>query len=260
MASEIVKVRFYEDELDAVGVGADVRVSLRRVCENLGLAMQGQLTKLKGKGWACVTEIVTHDASGRKQATTMIDLDTLSGWLLTINAGKVKPAVRAKLGRYQKEACRVLREHFFGRATPDAGLAAIATSVTALAAVVREMQDDQRDIRRELAELRAGRTAALNAVPCRESCWTVAGWLDHKEKDWKTTSRQRRKIGQLAKRDVETRMCRLVRMHGDRLAFGEDETQFLAHAVDTVKREAEAAKKKDGYGIFAEHAGRFAAN
>ncbi|MFI5301351.1 MAG: phage antirepressor N-terminal domain-containing protein [Polyangiales bacterium] len=68
-------------------------VAIRRVCEALGVATQRQLTKLHGKAWACVTIMVTHDSSGRKQEVACIDLDSLPMWLATIDPSRVAPAV-----------------------------------------------------------------------------------------------------------------------------------------------------------------------
>lgn len=93
-------------------------MSLRRCCENLGLVVDTQARKLKRKEWACTTEKVVHDTSGRVQSAFMIDLDSLPMWLASIDARKVKPEIREKIVRYQKECARVLRDHFFKQ--PDA--------------------------------------------------------------------------------------------------------------------------------------------
>jgi hypothetical protein len=115
--SALVKVSFHGDELEALKDEAGkVWVSLRRCCENLGIDVDSQRKKLKGKGWACTVENTVHDSSGRQQQLTMIDLDTLPGWLFSIDARKVKEQVREKLARYQREAARVLADEI-GRAT-----------------------------------------------------------------------------------------------------------------------------------------------
>lgn len=110
-------VKFHGDEIEATLIDGEVWVSLRRCCEAVGLSVAAQIVKLKAKSWAGVAEIATRDeGSNLQRITTMIDLDTLGGWLFSIDERKVKVEVRDKLVRYQKEAVKVLRRHFFGDA------------------------------------------------------------------------------------------------------------------------------------------------
>lgn len=115
----LIPVQFHGDTLDAFSSDGRVWVSLRRCCENIGVDFASQLTKLRGKSWACVAEITTHDNSGRRQPLTMIDLESLPMWLATIDERKVKSGVRERLVRYQKEAAKVLADHFFPAAPPS---------------------------------------------------------------------------------------------------------------------------------------------
>ena len=87
-------------------------VSLKRGCENLGLDVESQRKKLKGKPWAVAVQNTVTGPDGKQYAMTCIDLDTLPGWLFSIDARKVKEELREKLARYQREAAKV-----FGRAT-----------------------------------------------------------------------------------------------------------------------------------------------
>jgi hypothetical protein len=101
--------------LDAVADDrGGVFVSVRRVCDALGLAVQPQLAKLWAKPWATVTFIVTVAEDGKNRETAMLDLDALPMWLATIEPSRVAPEAREKLVLYQREAARVLRDHFFG--------------------------------------------------------------------------------------------------------------------------------------------------
>lgn len=114
MASELVKVPFYGDELDAVrNTQGVILVSLRRCCDNLGLDFSTQLRKLRSKSWASVVEMTTQmPGSDQPREVTMVDLETLPGWLFSIDARKVAEHVVEKLARYQREAARVLANHF----------------------------------------------------------------------------------------------------------------------------------------------------
>jgi hypothetical protein len=110
---ELTKFNFQGDNLEVIKDNETLWISVRRVCEALGIDSKSQMKKLQEKEWACVVIITSHDASGRKQGIFMIDLDSLPMWLATINANKVASHVRLKLEAYQKEASKVLRKLFF---------------------------------------------------------------------------------------------------------------------------------------------------
>lgn len=135
----IIKIGFHGDELwavkDEAGRGFAV---LRRMCEMLGLALQSQLEKLKGKPWATVTEIVTVAEDGKNRATSCLDVESVPMWLATIDSRKVSEAARPMLLRLQCEARDVLARHFLRREEPDTGLA-LVSAVSALASVVERM-------------------------------------------------------------------------------------------------------------------------
>ena len=109
--SDIIK--FQGDEIEAVREGTDVWVALRDPCRALGLDMEGQRQRLARSGWAgtCVMQV---PSPGGPQATAMVHLDSLPMWLATVQASRVKAAVRPKLIAYQKDCARVLRDHYFG--------------------------------------------------------------------------------------------------------------------------------------------------
>lgn len=106
---------FHDTTLDVARDNGDLWVSIRRVCEGLAIAHQPQFAKLKGRPWARVTFIVTHDTSGRRQQAAMIHLDALPMWLATIEPSRVAEAARPRLELFQIECARVLRDHFFGK-------------------------------------------------------------------------------------------------------------------------------------------------
>ena len=89
-AAELMKVDFHGDQLEAVKDGDKVWVSLRRCCENLGIALGSQLTKLKNKPWATVMFFITVADDGKPRVMAMLALDSLPLWLATIDTGKVK--------------------------------------------------------------------------------------------------------------------------------------------------------------------------
>lgn len=118
MSAGLVKVAFHGDELLAHQDERGVWVVLKRVCEALGLQAHGQAAKLKDKPWAVTQTICATGPDGKNYEMMALHLDALPMWLATIDAGRVAPAVRAKIERYQVEAAKVLRDHFFGAPAP----------------------------------------------------------------------------------------------------------------------------------------------
>jgi hypothetical protein len=120
MKNNIVKVGFHGGEIEAVKQGNDVWVSVRRACEHLGIASNGQVEKLKEKEWAVNKMILSTGPDGKKYQSFMLHLDSVPMWLATIDTNRVHEDVRSLLVAYQKEAAKVLREHFFGTSNSKA--------------------------------------------------------------------------------------------------------------------------------------------
>lgn len=143
--SNIVRVPFYGDDIEAVQDGPDVWVSVRRMCNNVGLGYGSQTQKLEGRAWATVTTIVTVAEDGKSREMLMLHLDSVPMWLATIEPSRVREDIRPKLIAYQKECARVLRDHFFGRQqtvdihsiVEEVGKAIVPAVAEALATVMR---------------------------------------------------------------------------------------------------------------------------
>ena len=95
---------------------SDRLIPLRPFCDRLGLAVQPQLAKLRGKPWATITMIVTVAGDGRHREMACIPLRALPMWLALINHLKVASRVRPMLEAYQREAADVLYMHFLSAA------------------------------------------------------------------------------------------------------------------------------------------------
>lgn len=115
--SEIVKVPFHGDELECVRDDRGVWVSVRRACESLGMDPDGQRRRLQRQPWAVTDMMSATGPDGKTYEACCVHLDSLPMWLATIEASRVKEETREKLVAYQREAARVLRDHFF-RAPP----------------------------------------------------------------------------------------------------------------------------------------------
>lgn len=114
----LVPVAFDGDVIETLPDGERVWVGVRGVSESFGIDASTQIAKLKGHAWATVglRPMVAED--GKIREVFCLDLDSFPMWLATIDAGRVADEARPKLIRYQREAARVLRDHFFGPPVP----------------------------------------------------------------------------------------------------------------------------------------------
>ena len=124
------EVEFYGDTIIAVRAqGGGVYVPLRPICELLGVDWSAQRRRIgrdavlsdSAMSVAVTTTDITAD-SRRPRTSEMLalPLDYVSGFLFGINADRVKPEIRDRLIRYQRECYRVLAEAFTeGRLTAD---------------------------------------------------------------------------------------------------------------------------------------------
>jgi len=128
------QVIFNDDEITAVlvqeGSYREVFVSIRQMCERLGVSYQGQMRRINDdpvlakqvKG-VNITFTPIGGRGGGEQTTNCLPIDYLNGWLFGINANRVKPEVRTRLIVYQEKCYKVLAEAFReGRLATDSDL------------------------------------------------------------------------------------------------------------------------------------------
>ena len=113
----IVPFNFYGDNLDVVNDNDTLWISVRRVCEALGIDRKTQQRKLQNCHWATGVMMTLVDPNGRYRDAFMIDLYSLPIWLVTISPNKVSDHIHDRLVLYQKEAAKVLANHFFNKAS-----------------------------------------------------------------------------------------------------------------------------------------------
>jgi hypothetical protein len=133
---DLVEIPFYGDSIEAARNTQDgsFYVSIRRVCDNLGIGFSAQLEKLKGYHWATVAliDMVAQDEKRRELA--VLPLAQVPGWLTHINPDKVGGGdeLVEKLKRYQVEAVDVLYRHFIAaQSAPQDPIVALSQSVIA---------------------------------------------------------------------------------------------------------------------------------
>jgi hypothetical protein len=169
MSNSIQVFNFQGDVLEVVRQGDDLFVSLRAVCGALGVDVESQRKKLAGQPWAVTVMITATGPDGKRYEMTGVHLDTLPLWLATISASKVAEEVRPKLVAYQREAARVLADHFLGRR----GVAALTADT------IRQIARDE--ARAEFVRLRSRELrsiAKVNPKPSDKPKTSVALWLE----------------------------------------------------------------------------------
>jgi phage antirepressor YoqD-like protein len=114
-------VPFHGSMLEAGKADDRVWVNVRRMCKGLELDYSGQHQRLSRPAscpWATVGMMPMVAEDGKIREVFCIDLDSVPMWLATIDASRVAPHLREKLVLFQREAAKVLRDHFLGKAPP----------------------------------------------------------------------------------------------------------------------------------------------
>ncbi len=134
-------VLFYEDEITAVVAddeqGRTVYVPVRPICDFMGLNWDGQRRRisrdavLSQETMSVVVTTTDIEPSSRRPRTSVLialPLKYIPGWLFGINADRVKPKLRDKIIRYQRECYDVLAEAFReGRLTSEPDFSQLLT-------------------------------------------------------------------------------------------------------------------------------------
>jgi hypothetical protein len=113
-------VKFYDDELVAVQDAGGIYVAVKHMCDALGLNVRGQQQrinrhKILSDGFRTLTILTEPAPDGRgggPQRTNMLRADLVPLWLSGVSVRGIKPELREKMERFQKEAAAVLWEAF----------------------------------------------------------------------------------------------------------------------------------------------------
>jgi len=122
----IVPFTFEGDSLDVVRLpDGDVGVSVRRLCDAVGLNPQAQVRRLEreaenGARWATAAVMAAVAADGKTRDVVVLPRRSIPMWAATVDTRKARPEVRAKLVRYQDAAADALAAAFLAPAAPAA--------------------------------------------------------------------------------------------------------------------------------------------
>ncbi len=88
--------------------------AMKPICENIGLAWEAQLARIKRdyvlNSTMIVTIIVAED--GKNREMICLPINYLNGWLFGVNENRVKPEIRDTLIKYKKECYQALFDYW----------------------------------------------------------------------------------------------------------------------------------------------------
>jgi len=113
MKQELQTIKFYDNEIFTVEKDGEHYVAMKPVCENIGLQWQAQFNRIKRH--PVLSEGVSMmdiPLNGGDQKMLMLPIKLLNGWLFTVDANRVKPEIRDRLLKYQRECFDVLNQYW----------------------------------------------------------------------------------------------------------------------------------------------------
>ena len=162
--SSIIVVPFQGDTLIAVERADGIYIAIRPICERLGIQWSGQLQRIKRHPILSEAVCMTHTPFTRHgQEEACLKLDYLNGWLMGVDAKRVKPEARADVIDYQRECHRVLFEHFYRKTTGAAPGGQSRADLAVRRARVNEMHAATRML--DVIRRSAGNSIAARAAP-----------------------------------------------------------------------------------------------
>lgn len=98
--------------------------AMRPICENIGLAWEAQLARIKRDDILSSTMIVMIIVAedGKNREMICLPIEYLNGWLFGIDVNRCKPEIRETLIKYKKECYQALHDYWFkGKAERKTG-------------------------------------------------------------------------------------------------------------------------------------------
>lgn len=138
---EVVAVPFLSGHIPCFMDNGEPMVILKPIVEDvMGLSWPRQYAKLSADQTACVAfKAIQVPGDDQVRRHMGVSLETFAVWLARLQPSRVAPEARETVVTYQREAARVLRNHFFGRPAevakkPASGIALLEEMVAELRA------------------------------------------------------------------------------------------------------------------------------
>ncbi|MDG6363855.1 phage antirepressor N-terminal domain-containing protein [Glaesserella parasuis] len=89
--------------------------AMKPICENIGLAWEPQLLRMKRDDILSSTMIITIIVAedGKNREMVCLPIEYLNGWLFGIDIKRCKPEIRETLIKYKKECYQALHDYWF---------------------------------------------------------------------------------------------------------------------------------------------------
>ena len=114
MPTSISNVAFHGADLPLVSINNKPHAAIKPICEAIGIDWHAQRQRIKRDPVLNLVEVITTSTGfdGKQYEMLCLPLGYLNGWLLGVNANRVKPEIRQKLIQYQMECYDALYQHF----------------------------------------------------------------------------------------------------------------------------------------------------
>ena len=109
-----LKAKFFGSEILVINHHDKPYVPMKQVVENIGLDWKAQYRRISENEVLNSTMVImtTVAEDGKNREMICLPLHYLNGWLFGIKVSKVKPELKDKLIRYQKECYEVLWDYW----------------------------------------------------------------------------------------------------------------------------------------------------
>ena len=112
MSTVKITIPFHDKPLVLIDHDEKPFVALRPIVEGMGMSWKSQQRKLTTRFAPTVVIMTTVADDGKQRRMLCLPLKQLPAWLHTINPGKVAPAIRDTIRRYQAECEEVLWQYW----------------------------------------------------------------------------------------------------------------------------------------------------
>ncbi|WP_158588340.1 phage antirepressor N-terminal domain-containing protein [Galactobacter valiniphilus] len=120
--TSLVQIPFHNTSLSALSEDGKPLVSLRHMCESIGIDYPSQLKRVKRSHWATVVMMTTVADDGKDREMAMVNRRTMTMWLATIDPARLKNEdAKAYLALFQNEAADALDAYFHEGAALNRG-------------------------------------------------------------------------------------------------------------------------------------------
>ncbi|MBF6672426.1 phage antirepressor N-terminal domain-containing protein [Glutamicibacter sp. FBE19] len=119
----LVEIPFKNTALYVTSEDGKPLVSLRHMCESIGLDVESQRKRINRSAWGRAVMMTATGSDGKNYQMTMIDRRVMTIWLATVETSRIKDVeVRQRLEAFQNEAADALDSYFHegGAINPNA--------------------------------------------------------------------------------------------------------------------------------------------